>query len=69
MDSSNSLHEQFINTIPDKKQKKIFFHTYARTEWGKKRLQREALEVWEKLLLELKIVRILSSETCVNNLS
>ena len=45
--------EQFINTIPDKKQKKNFFNPYARTEWGKKRLQRAALEVWEKLPLEI----------------
>ena len=45
--------EHFINIIPDKKQKN-FFHTYGRTEWDEKRLQRAALEVWEKLPLELK---------------
>ena len=62
--------EQFINIIPEKKQKKTFFHTYARTEWGKKRLQRAALEVWEKLPLELKNCSyFLSLKTCINNLS
>ena len=62
--SHNMLPNYFKNYLDDletvhqhntrQKAKKNFFHTYARTEWGKKRLQRAALEVWEKLPLELK---------------
>ena len=40
--------------IPDIKQKKTFFALMLElTEWGRKRLQRAALEVWEKLPLKL----------------
>ena len=62
--SHNMLPDYFKNYLDDlgtvhqhntrQKAKKNFFHTYARTEWGKKRLQRVALELWEKLPLELK---------------
>ena len=63
--SHNMLPDYFKNYLDDlgivhqhntrqKAKKKNFFHTYARTEWGKKRLQRAALEIWEKLPLELK---------------
>ena len=41
-----------INTR--QKTKKNYFHTYARTEWGKKNIQHKALEIWEKLPVELK---------------
>ena len=60
----NMLPDYFKNYLDDlgtvnqhntkQKAKKNFFHTYLRTEKGKKRLQRAALEVWEKLPLELK---------------
>ena len=63
--SHNMLPDYFKNYLDDlgtvhqhntrqKAKKNNFFHTYARTEWGKKRLQRAALEFWEKLPLELK---------------
>ena len=41
-----------INTR--QKTKKNYFHAYARTEWGKKKIQHKALEIWEKLPVELK---------------
>ena len=62
--SHNMLPDYFKNCLDDlgtvhqhntrQKAKKNFFDTYTGTEWGKKRLQRAALEVWEKLPLELK---------------
>ena len=36
------------------KTKQDFFHTFARTEWGRKIIQRKVLNVWKKISLELK---------------
>ena len=62
--SNNMLPEYFKNYFIDldtihkintrQKTKKNYFHTYARTEWGKKKIQHKALEIWEKLPVELK---------------
>ena len=62
--SHNMLPDYFKNYLDDlgtvhqhntrQRAKKNFFHPYARTGWGKKRLQRAAVEVWQKLPLELK---------------
>ena len=62
--SSNMLPEYFKNYFIDldtihkintrQKTKKNYFHTYARTEWGKKKIQHKALKIWEKLPVELK---------------
>ena len=62
--SKNMLPEYFKNYFIDldtihkintrQKTKKNYFHTYARTEWGKKKIQHKALEIWEKLPVELK---------------
>ena len=32
--------------------KKDIFHTFARTEWGRKMIQRKGLNEWKKILLE-----------------
>ena len=50
VDDLGTVHQHNTRQKP----KKNFFHTYTRTEWDKKRLQRGALKVWENLLLELK---------------
>ena len=36
------------------KTKKDFFHTFARTEWGRKMIQRKGLKIWKKIPPELK---------------
>ena len=43
LDDLGTVHQ---HNTRQKEKKKNFFHTYARTEWGKKRLQCAALEVW-----------------------
>ena len=62
--SNNMLPEYFKNYFIDldtihkinirQKTKKNYFHTYARTEWGKKKIHHKALEIWEKLPVEFK---------------
>ena len=51
LDDLGTVHQ---HSTRKKAKKKNFFHTYARTEWIKKKLQRAALEIWEKLPLEQK---------------
>ena len=61
--SNNMLSEYFknyfidldtIHKINTRQKTKNYFHTYARTEWGKKKIQHKALGIWEKLPVELK---------------
>lgn len=62
--SNNMLPEYFNNYFTDLKlvhqhntrqsNKKNFYHTYARTEWGRKMVQRRGLHVWKNIPLELK---------------
>ena len=36
------------------KPKKIFFHTFAHTEWGRKIIHRKGLNAWKKIAFRIK---------------
>ena len=56
--SLDSIHHRYRPTR--QKSKKVFFHTYSRTEWKKKITEHKALEIWSKLPIEQKQASFLS---------
>jgi len=55
---TQNLNDKKLETIHHyhicQKAKNNFFHTFARTEWGKKMVQRRSLNIWKKCLLNWK---------------
>jgi len=45
------------------KTKKDFFHTYVRTERGRKMIQRRSLTIWEKIPSEMKKISFFNFKT------
>ena len=49
-DKLETIHHYHIR----QKTKKDFFHTFARTKWGRKMIQRKGLNIWKTIPLKLK---------------
>ena len=50
------------------KTKKDFFHTFARTKWGRKMIQRKGLKIWKKNTSKIKKLFVSKIQTNVQKI-